>query len=414
VCASLAAVTLLAGPATAAPVPAPTPAPNPTSLTQAQRQKTAADRAVADLTTRIKQETRQLAALSAAADRARQRYAAQVLAQRDAAAQVRAAQQVQQQAQRDYDQAHAQFVQLLVYTYEQDNSPVANSAYALLTASDPSQVLDALEMAQLADDHQAAVVHALRSALAQKAAAGQRRRDALQQQRTVTAALGDDQRAAEQALARARTGLTNLRRDIGAAKKTQAAAVAALSAYLGGWSMADPAQAAALNARYRKLAAPAAAAPLPRNPGHWTPALGRYAANRALAWIGTPYAWAGGNAAGPTRGVCAGNGAQHDCQVVGFDCSGLALYGWAPFRALPHLASTQYSVAGRVHPAINELQPGDLVFWSDGGTVAGIHHVAVYIGEGLVVQAPQSGDIVRVTPLRQVDSGYFGATRPLT
>jgi cell wall-associated NlpC family hydrolase len=40
--------------------------------------------------------------------------------------------------------------------------------------------------------------------------------------------------------------------------------------------------------------------------------------------------------------------------------------------------------------------------------------VAVYVGDGNVVQAPQSGDIVRVTPLGSVDSGYFGATRPLS
>ena len=43
-----------------------------------------------------------------------------------------------------------------------------------------------------------------------------------------------------------------------------------------------------------------------------------------------------------------------------------------------------------------------------------IHHVAIYIGNGNVVQAPHSGDVVRVTPWDQVSWGYFGATRPLT
>jgi cell wall-associated NlpC family hydrolase len=60
------------------------------------------------------------------------------------------------------------------------------------------------------------------------------------------------------------------------------------------------------------------------------------------------------------------------------------------------------------------LQPGDLVFWSSDGTQAGIHHVAIYVGGGNVIQAPQSGDIVRITPLGEVASDYFGATRPLT
>jgi cell wall-associated NlpC family hydrolase len=98
---------------------------------------------------------------------------------------------------------------------------------------------------------------------------------------------------------------------------------------------------------------------------------------------------------------------------VGFDCSGLALFGWAPFLSMPHLAAEQY-FAGHVHPAVSALKPGDLVFWSTNRTAAGIHHVALYIGNGNVVQAPNSGDIVRVTPLANVDAGYFGATRPLT
>ena len=142
--------------------------------------------------------------------------------------------------------------------------------------------------------------------------------------------------------------------------------------------------------------------------------MGQTVAVRALLRIGTPYAWAGGNATGPTAGVCAGGAAHNDCHVSGFDCSGLALYGWGPYLALPHLAASQYSVAGHLHPDAADLQPGDLVFWSSNGRAAGIHHVAVYVGDGNVVQAPQSGDIVRVTPLGSVDSGYFGATRPLT
>jgi Cell wall-associated hydrolases (invasion-associated proteins) len=56
--------------------------------------------------------------------------------------------------------------------------------------------------------------------------------------------------------------------------------------------------------------------------------------------------------------------------------------------------------------------PGDLVFWSFDGTPTGIHHVAIYIGHGRVVQAPQSGDVVRVSPMWS--AGYMGATRPGT
>ena len=46
--------------------------------------------------------------------------------------------------------------------------------------------------------------------------------------------------------------------------------------------------------------------------------------------------------------------------------------------------------------------------------VAGISHDAIYIGDGYVVQAPHSGAYIETTPLNQVESGYYGATRPLT
>ena len=46
--------------------------------------------------------------------------------------------------------------------------------------------------------------------------------------------------------------------------------------------------------------------------------------------------------------------------------------------------------------------------------MSGIHHVAIYIGNGNVVQAPQSGSVVQITPVLQVNWGLFGATRPLT
>jgi cell wall-associated NlpC family hydrolase len=58
--------------------------------------------------------------------------------------------------------------------------------------------------------------------------------------------------------------------------------------------------------------------------------------------------------------------------------------------------------------------PGDLIFWSKDGTVQGIGHVAVYIGGGNVVQAPHSGDVIRITPIYEVEPGAMGATRPLS
>ena len=148
--------------------------------------------------------------------------------------------------------------------------------------------------------------------------------------------------------------------------------------------------------------------------GGWTASKGRAAANRALSRLGTPYAWAGGNYNGATWGTDSpGTEGAHDSQVFGFDCSGLTMYAWAPQGIyMDHFAASQY-YAGSFHPQPGQFMPGDLLFWSDSG-ISAIHHVALYIGGGNVVQAPQSGDVVKVTPWDQVTYGYIGATRPLT
>ncbi len=149
-------------------------------------------------------------------------------------------------------------------------------------------------------------------------------------------------------------------------------------------------------------------------PGGWTPQIGVDIANRALKWLNTPYSWAAGNASGPTYGLAVDKDSRNDGHVVGFDCSGLVLYALAPWMNVAHSAAAQYVEAGTMHPTFNQLQPGDLLFWSENGTVNGVGHVAIYIGNGNVVQAPHSGDVVRVTPLSQVDAGTIGTTRPLT
>jgi cell wall-associated NlpC family hydrolase len=118
---------------------------------------------------------------------------------------------------------------------------------------------------------------------------------------------------------------------------------------------------------------------------------------RALARLGMPYAWGGGNASGPTRGIRDGGVADSygDYNKIGFDCSGLMIYAFAGVRSLPHYSGYQYS-AGRQVP-LSQMRRGDLLFWGGPG---GIHHVALYLGGGQVVEAPQSGLRVRIAPLR--------------
>ena len=132
---------------------------------------------------------------------------------------------------------------------------------------------------------------------------------------------------------------------------------------------------------------------------------GQVAANAALSQLGVAYSWGGGNASGPTYGF--GTGAN----VKGFDCSGLTLYAWAQAGvSLYHSAQMQYDGSSKV--AISQLQVGDLVFY--GTSSSDISHVAIYIGGGQVVHAPNSQSVVQIGSV-YLWNGYFswvGAGRP--
>jgi cell wall-associated NlpC family hydrolase len=148
--------------------------------------------------------------------------------------------------------------------------------------------------------------------------------------------------------------------------------------------------------------------------GNWTQRRGEQIAARAMQWIGWPYSWDAGDANGPTYGVAVDASSRNDASIRGFDCSGLVIYALAPWLPVSHDAASQYTESGTVHPALNALQPGDLIFWSKDGTIGGVGHVAIYVGNGDVVEAPYSGAYVEVVPIDQVESGRIGTTRPLT
>ena len=109
---------------------------------------------------------------------------------------------------------------------------------------------------------------------------------------------------------------------------------------------------------------------------------------RAQSQIGTPYVWGGGDANGPTTGVNGGS-------ISGFDCSGLVLYAFAAAGvALPHYTGYQYQRGTQI--PVSEAQRGDLLFWGPGGN----QHVAIYLGDGTMIEAPQSGQNVTIAPVR--------------
>lgn len=123
------------------------------------------------------------------------------------------------------------------------------------------------------------------------------------------------------------------------------------------------------------------------------------AVQRAMSQLGVQYAWGGGNAHGPTYGIRDGGvaDAHGDYAKIGFDCSGLMIYAFAGVQALPHYSGYQYE-AGRKVP-LSQMQRGDMLFWGNGG----IHHVAMYLGDGQMIEAPYSGGQVRVVPVRYGD-----------
>jgi cell wall-associated NlpC family hydrolase len=122
------------------------------------------------------------------------------------------------------------------------------------------------------------------------------------------------------------------------------------------------------------------------------------AVRAALARLGTPYSWGGGTASGPSYGVAQG------ANIKGFDCSGLTLYAYAQVGiSLPHYTGSQYNSG--VHVTRAQLKPGDLVFfYSD------LHHMGMYIGNGNMVHAPQTGDVVKISPLSSHPS-FAGGVR---
>ncbi|GAB3202403.1 NlpC/P60 family protein [Geodermatophilus arenarius] len=105
----------------------------------------------------------------------------------------------------------------------------------------------------------------------------------------------------------------------------------------------------------------------------------------AMAQRGKPYVWA---AAGPSS----------------FDCSGLTQYAFrAAGISLPHSSRMQSTMGTAVSRA--NLQPGDLVFF-----YSPVSHVGIYIGNGQMVHAPTSGDVVKVASIDAM-GGYAGARR---
>jgi peptidoglycan hydrolase-like protein with peptidoglycan-binding domain len=133
------------------------------------------------------------------------------------------------------------------------------------------------------------------------------------------------------------------------------------------------------------------AAPAPNPPRHAAPqpsSRGARAATVAQRYLGIPYRWGG------------------ESPRTGFDCSGFVQYVFSRVGvSLPRVVSAQYRVGQAVPRA--RLRPGDIVFFD------GLGHDGIYIGHGRFVHSPHSGDVVKISSLREswYASRWAGARR---
>ena len=106
-------------------------------------------------------------------------------------------------------------------------------------------------------------------------------------------------------------------------------------------------------------------------------ATGNAVVDAALSQVGTPYVYGGS-------------------QPGGFDCSGLTSWAYAQSgKSIPRTSGAQW--AGGQAISVEDMQPGDIVVSYGGG------HVGIYIGNGQMVHAPTTGDVVKVSPLQPID-----------
>ena len=206
------------------------------------------------------------------------------------------------------------------------------------------------------------------------------------QQNQAQAAVNEEQSAINQnaaAISSQQAALSQEKGEIATLVAQQQQAEAAQAAQAARQQLADAAVSSSVSSVTSVLSV-AAAPP--------TAAGGAGAVQAAESQIGVPYRWGAESPKGSAD--------------PGFDCSGLTAWSWGQVGvSLPHYSGAQMADSAPV--PLNDLQPGDLLFYGPGGD----EHVAMYIGGNQMIEAPYTGASVWITSAR-FGGGFAGAGRP--
>jgi len=330
------------------------------------------------------------------------RAAAEEAAREQAAAEAAVRQQQAEAAARqEQAAAAARQEQAAAAARQEQAAAAARQEQAAAAARQEQADAAAAEARAAAAEAEAAAAGRLQEA---RAAAAER-----QQQAEAAASAARRASAAAERQQQAEAAASAARRASAAAERQQQAEAAASAARRASAAAERQQQAEAAASAARRAAEAAASAPAPRAPSYTPPAPSgdgggssatgdpQTVINRALSRLGARYSWGGGNYNGPTVGVRDGGIADSygDYYSVGFDCSGLMMYAFAAAGIyLPHFSGYQDTSGTQV--PLSRMQPGDMIFYGDGGS----EHVALYMGNGKMIEAPESGEVVKVSPVR--------------
>jgi cell wall-associated NlpC family hydrolase len=369
-----AAVCLVAvpGTATAAPVN-----PSDGQISQAQQAEAAAAAQVAALSAALADAQAQVDAARARSAIALDTFQGKQAEYEAAQAAADTAAAAAEQARADLAEARADIADFARQSYVQGGTSA--SLEALMTADGPAQMVERAALLEAAGSHQGDVVVAVTAAEQVATAADAAAQTALGQAACCFSTAAD-------ALATATALETGARQ--------QAAGLAAQQAVAAAQAAADQrATSHAISSGGGTTTAGAASGSAVET-----------AISAAREYLGTIYSWGGGSISGPSVGW------GIDAGIVGFDCSGLTRYAYAQAGiAIPRNSSAQYTALPRV--SRSDLERGDLVFWAtDTSNPGTIHHVALYLGDGQILEAPESGVRIRITSMRW--TGFIGGVRP--